>query len=377
MSVSEDIDHVDDNAVIVIDSGSGRMKAGFSGEELPSAVFASHITKVRHRKTPKKDGSESAPVITYSYPIENGIVVDFDGMEKLWRHCFRQLGVEPEERAVLLTEPPLNPLANREKTAELFFEGFQVPAMSVQIQAVLSLYAAGSTSGCVLDSGHGVTHVVPVFEGHVFEHAVSRMQIAGDFVTHELQRLVSESTGVSLARSQDLEICRRMKERLCYVATDFMKELMDPDLEYVDYELPDGQVLEVGPERFAAPEVLFRPELGSVDSPGVHTMVYNCLQQLDVDARATLQHQVHLSGGNTLIPGFSDRLELELTRLLPVNARPKVTTLPGKEGEFAVWIGGSVLGGLKSFQNQQLVFDYEWQEYGTSSLYRNLHTHIH
>ena len=373
-----------DNPAVVIDNGSGMIKAGIGGEDAPRTTFPSIVGRTKYEKVQPGNEKElfvgneaisKKALLTLNYPVENGIVKNWDDMEKVWHETFyTELKIDPQEQPVLLTEAPLNPKKNREKMIEVFFETFKVPAFYVFTQAVLALYASGRTTGLVVDSGDGVTHTVVIFDGYSIKHVTQRMDIAGRALTDYLQKHLTEE-GVSMRGGAEKEIVRAIKEKLCYVALDFAQEMNDyqkskdkPDVDKrAEYELPDGSKIKVGDLRIRTPEILFDPSKIGLDVPGIHKQIHESVQKSDMDLRRDLYENITLSGGSTMFEGLQERLNKEISLLVPQTVKVKI--IAPVERKYSVWIGGSVLSTLATFQTSWITKE-EFDEIGSAIVQR-------
>jgi len=365
------------NQPIVIDNGSGVIKAGFAGDQTPKYHFPNFVGRPKHVRVmagalegdifigPKAE--EHRGLLNIRYPMEHGVVRDWNDMERIWQYIYSkdQLQTFSEEHPVLLTEAPLNPRRNREKAAEIFFETFNVPALFISMQAVLSLYATGRTTGVVLDSGDGVSHSVPIYEGFAMPHSIMRTDIAGRDITTFL-RLLLRKEGFNFHSSSEMEIVRTIKERVCYLALNPQKE-ESIDSERIQYVLPDGSMLEVGPARFRAPELLFRPDLVGEECEGIHEVLAFAIQKSDLDLRRVLYSNIVLSGGSTLFKGFGDRLLSEVKKVAPKDIKIRISA--PQERLYSTWIGGSILASLDTFK-KMWVSKKEYDDEGARAIHR-------
>lgn len=371
-----------DKPHVIIEIGSSYVKAGFAGEEGPRAVFSNVVGR------PKAPGimigsaqedyfvgsqaEEKRESLILRHPVEHGIVEDWDDFEKVLRHTFtNELQVNPEGHNVLITETALNPKVNREKLTQLLFDTFNVPGLYVANTAVLSLYSAGKFTGVVVEIGDGVAHIVPVFDGSVLPHSIQRINLAGRDLTDYLIQILSER-GLHLTTGAEREIVKEIKEKLCYVALDFDEELdasKTGSSKEANYEMPDGNVITIGSERFRTPEILFKPSLIGKEFGGIHEQVHQAITKSDVDVRKDLYQNIVLSGGTTLFAGLPERLTKEVQKLAPQATKSLVKVIAVPERKYCSWIGGSILSSISTFSSMWITKE-EYQDAGPSIVHQ-------
>ena len=356
---------------VVIDNGTGYCKAGFSGEEGPRALLRTVVGR------PKANNSndfyvgflavEKKGLLNLNYPMEHGIITDWDDMEKVWEHIFNDvLKIDPSEHNVLLTEAAMNSKFQREKMVQIMFERFKTPNLYIINPATLSLYSSGKLTGLVCESGEGVTQCVPFKDGCALSHAINRMYFGGRDITDYLVKLLNKA-GYPLMTNSEREIAREIKEKLCYVFNYEMKTHKE-----INYEMPDGSQIKIkeqilSEQILSAPEILFHPEMCGREEGGIAQKCYESIQKSDSNIRKQLYGCIILSGGNTMFNGLPERLKMDVRALAPESMKEQVKVIANPE--YAAWLGGAIISSVSTFSSMWITRN-EYDESGSRIVHK-------
>ena len=298
--------------------------------------------------------------------MQNGHITDWDSITRVMHHVNGALGSNPKDHAVLVSEAALTSRTQRATLGQLLFEQLQHPSALFSVQALMSLYSTGNTTGVVLDVGDGVTHACPVYHGYTIREAVRRVDFGGRDVTNYLQQLLRQY-GTFLDTSAELDIVRQIKEQHCTVAASALN-LQDAALgggagqtksvgssapttvtiQKVKHRLPDGTMITIGNEQCIAPEALFNPALVGREVPSVVQVLNESIRRSDIDLRRELYENIFIAGGSTLFANFPTRFLTEITKKTPRDCKVRLTA--PAERLYTTWIGGSFLAQLSSFK---------------------------
>lgn len=397
------------NQAVVIDLGSGLTKAGFAGRAEPVSVFGSVVGRPKlPRILPTTENAALQPpastilgvgiaadanreayqsaaisssrnslltgdrllplrgVTSLTNPIRRGVIVDVDGVEALLRHAVRDVLKVDDEHPMLITEVPGTPRANKEKLAKLAFECFRAPALHIAPPPALALYASGRTTGVVLDVGAGVSSVLSVASGYAASPSVFRAEIGGVDVDDRLLRLLRKSGASLSGTASERDAVRCAKERYCRVADD-PKAAESSKEPMSTYELPDGQVVAIGAESFRAPEILFRPSLAGIESPGVAEILCDAIDAADMSLKRQLFGSVLITGGTSCTRGFGKRIVEELRSKAPSGVKCRVHA--PKDRIYAPFEGATILASLTTFRGM-CVSREQYFEHGENVIHR-------
>ena len=384
------MENEDSNPVIVLDNGSGYLKAGFSNQSSPDICIPAlvgreilrygekiDLNKIKEtkRKSEQKKlikqmikehhlkeimiGDEIIgfrSLLELSHPVSEGIITDEEDLYRLWDYTLSQkLKIEdPSDKKIIVTEAPLNPLNNKIKICEILFEKIGVGAINIEPQAKCSLFAEGIDTGIVLDSGDGVTHCIPVSDGAILKHSIERMDIAGRHITEYLVRLLQKK-GYAFNSSADFDFVRELKEKYCFISNDIEsdRKLERQTTFYNSYHLlPDETRIRISDEKFEAPEILFNPSLIGKEYDGIPYMMMKSINKCPIDCRVGLYSGIVLSGANTLFPGFASRVENEIKKLYKQTAlklakekkiKININVIDSPKRKYSVFIGASII----------------------------------
>ncbi len=290
------------------------------------------------------------------------MILDWDGFEKILHYIlYTNLQVEPSEHPLVFTDPTLNPAANREKLVEICFDTFNVQAVMLLDKGILPLISVGKTTGVVVNIGYTSTEIVPVEEGFPITHAIRTFEVGGESITDYLRRLLRQRD-YSFESSTEREIVRDIKEKLCYVAVDPEEELKGEKAKIeVSYTLPDGEKITISTERFTAPECLFNPAVLGIEGKNLSELIVDAVRNCDASIRNELYENIVLCGGTASLSGLKERLQKELTAILPETT--KINIITPEAPSYAEWIGANIIASRKS-SNRLWITKKEYEERG-------------
>ncbi|KAN0043233.1 hypothetical protein ACTA71_010873 [Dictyostelium dimigraforme] len=369
---------------IIIECGSGNTKVGFSDiltprDEFPTVVGRTKYYGVLYGAPSKKvifaghEVKTQKSNISIKHPVERGSIVDWNEMEQILNYSFNQvLNISSDEYPVLISDSPFNSKINRERMIQIMFETYNVLSTNITNRATLSLIVSGKESGLVSHCGYGESYSVAIYQGKIITEAMSRLPLGGNDLSNYLMEFLKKRNYTFNTHSES-SVVNDIKEKLGYLSCNFQRDIEQTaaaatkttktNITSEEYELVDGRVISLNSELFQSTEPLFQPSLIGCESIGIHEHIYNSFLRCNGEARKQLLNNVVLSGGSTLIRGFSTRLSKELSNLSSSSSPSQFKIIENPDRKNISWIGGSILSSLSSFR-QQWITPQEYDEYG-------------
>ena len=345
------------NKHIIIDNGSCYIKAGFGEDEEPKSVFPTILGEnPKYKRIFGGDTKEfyvgpnaeaKLGLLNFKSPIKRAVIKDWDIMEKIWDHIFtNELRVAPEEHNLIISQPVNNIKENKEKIAEIMFESFNIPGLYIADSALLSAYAAGKFTGMVIDMGDGITQFSPIYEGFLLEDKCERINIGGKDITKYMRKILNKK-GYKFSKDSEKYIARAIKEKACYIS------LSKDEVETFEYELPDGNIVNIKEERTEAPEaIIFDSSLIFKEEKNIPEICNNIIQKCNIDIKKDLYNCIILSGGNSMFKGLPEKFTNEIKDLVNESMKEEIKVIANPERKFATWIGGAILSGVSSIDDK-------------------------
>ena len=373
---------------VIVDIGSGEVKAGFSGEEKPKATFNNYFGEPKYKKILRTFNNENQDIneqyigddcekfmgiLKLRFPVKHGVFENEQDILSIFNYLFSKLGInsqEIKEHPVLVTEPLLNPYTNREKIAYSLFDNLGVPALFFASQPILSLLSTSSTSGTVLESGDGVTQSCVVYEGYSIPCTYERYNYGGADVTEHLRNLLKKR-GYHFYNSNEFRLINEIKENSCFCFSNNAKnDIKDSkralNKNPINYYLPDGSSISIGDERILATEILFNPEYIGKEYLSFPDMIISSIDKVDIQIRQKSYENILISGGNTGFNGLNEQLISEMKNKLSKDT--KINLKKSENPQYSCWIGGNIISTLEIFKKMWVTKNV-WNEQGTKIIH--------
>jgi len=361
---------------IVLDIGSRIIKVGLAGDEAPKfllSVVGHH--RYNNHNYPRECIVGEASLQSYyhfQYPLNEP--KNWDDCEKLMFEAFyNKLHVDPFEHPILITEPPFEKKNNREKMIEILFEYFNFHSVYSTLPGVLSIYNSGFITGMVLESGDNYSYTIPIIEGEYKPETIRTLKYAGKNVTNKMFELMSYSSDQNLQTFFQKENIYDIKEKNAYVALDYETELqtietLSCNAKFKTDNQPDHDTIAIGKERIIGPEILFQPSIFNIEDDSIAKATFNSVMSVnDENVRNFMFKNIVLSGGNTMLTGFVERMEKEFKTLVSPNINFRFNASPDRW--YNSWLGGSIFASLDSFI-QKSITSSEYEEIGPAIVYK-------
>ena len=374
---------------IIIDIGSGKVKAGFSGEENPKIVFNNYFGEPKYNKVLHSYDKEDINineqyigddcdkffgVIKLRYPVNRGVFEKEEDILSLFNHIFAKLDLNSEEikeHPVLITEPILNPKSNREKISQILLDKLGIPSIFFASQPILSLLSTSATSGIILESGDGVSQSCCICEGYSIPCSYERYNYGGKDVTEYLKTMLRKR-GYNFYNSSEIKLVNDIKENLCFLdsgkKTEYSFSKISLNKKLIQYYLPDGSYISLGEERILAPEILFNPEYIGKEYLSFADMIISSINKIDIELRRKAYESIWLSGGNTAIKDLNDKLIEELKNKLSKAIFINILENEKINPQYRCWVGGNIITTLEIFK-KMWVTKSDWKENGSEIIH--------
>lgn len=367
--------------VVVIDMGSGGIRAGILGEKesLPQVFFPSVVAvdketgklvvgKDAYRPDVRKNATLLHP-IRPSNKVDQ-FNIDVVMMTAIFGKVFSELAVDPTQFMVMLSTPQTLSDSLRAGLMNALVDKMGAQGVCMVQQSLLALYSYRTTTGIIVDIGHRI-EILPIYDGFVLEGGVARCPYGSTKVVDSLKKSLLE-TNYKFASDVELLLVRHIMEQCCYVAYNYSEDealcttqsgKLNRSINLSQFNLPEGAYKSVQVEegRFSSPEGFFNVDLWEMDYPTLHKLIFQAIQSCPMDNRRHMYRAVYLSGGVTMLPGFPERLHAELRKLAPPAVTVEVHAAPNRY--HAAYVGACSVAGMPQFRDMAITQD-EWRREG-------------